>query len=380
MKTRQRTWAIVLAAGDGTRLSTLTTDAQGVAVPKQYCSLDGEGSLLQDALMRTRALVPRSRSCVIVSAQHRRYWQSALWAVPQSNVIVQPRNCGTAIGILLAVLQILERDPFARIVFVPADHHVRDEAALARGLREMATLLTRHPQELLLLGIEPEEPDPELGYIVPGAPEDRGGRRVLRFAEKPPRDQARALIEAGALWNSFIFAAHGPTLLGLLRERLPAATDAMATAIARDARLGGAGGALASLYETLESVDFSRTVLQGAESRLRVVSSPACGWTDLGTPKRVGETLRRLPLLPVRGARRPAFVVPGFVNLAAQHRAAAAGRMRCRTMSLANDCTRAAPARHGAMDSGRAGAGATFLVRRCARSRPACRAAGRGRG
>lgn len=319
MKTRQRTWAIVLAGGDGTRLSTLTTDAHGNAVPKQYCSLDGDGSLLQDALLRARSVAPRSRSCVIVSAQHRRYWQSALWAVPQGNVIVQPRNCGTAIGILLALLRIVERDPFARIVFVPADHHVRDEAALARGLREMSTLLTRHPQELLLLGIEPEEADPELGYIVPGVPCARGGHTVQRFAEKPPVDQARALIEAGALWNSFIFAAQATALLGLLRERIPLVVDAMATALARDLRLGGGDVALSELYEGLEPVDFSRSVLQGAEGQLRVVHSPACGWTDLGTPKRVGETLRRLPLAPRRGPRRPALVVPGFVNLAAQH-------------------------------------------------------------
>src|SRR5262245_3901959 len=34
-------WAIVLAAGEGTRLRSLTTMADGVPVPKQFCSLDG---------------------------------------------------------------------------------------------------------------------------------------------------------------------------------------------------------------------------------------------------------------------------------------------------------------------------------------------------
>jgi hypothetical protein len=40
------TWAVVLAAGDGSRLSTLTRDSAGVPVPKQFCSLRGGVTLL----------------------------------------------------------------------------------------------------------------------------------------------------------------------------------------------------------------------------------------------------------------------------------------------------------------------------------------------
>src|SRR5688572_18229954 len=125
VKTLQRTWAVVLAAGDGTRLSRLTIDEHGNAVPKQFCSLDGGQSLLAEAMQRARHAAPRERTCAIVADHHRRYWHSALWAVPRVNVIVQPRNCGTANGILLATLKFLERDPLALIVFLPADHFVR---------------------------------------------------------------------------------------------------------------------------------------------------------------------------------------------------------------------------------------------------------------
>lgn len=318
VKTLQRTWAVVLAAGDGTRLASLTTDAHGNSVPKQFCSLDGGDSLLDDAMHRARHVAPRERICVIVAEHHRRYWQSALWTTPASNIIVQPRNCGTANGILLATLRILERDPLARIVFLPADHFVRDEAALAGSLREMATLLTRNPEELLLLGIEPEEADPELGYIVPARHRVAGDgtRGVERFVEKPQPALARELLRAGALWNSFIFAAHAPALLGRLRQAQPEIVERMETAIARDARLGARSIALEEMYADLESVDFSRAVVQGAESALRVIAAPACGWSDLGTPKRVAEALRRFE--PVERRERNA-VMPAFINLAAQH-------------------------------------------------------------
>ena len=321
---RQRTWALVLAAGDGTRLATLTTDPSGRSVPKQFCSLTGGHSLLEDAMQRGRRIVPRERLCVIVAADHRRYWQRTLWTLPAANVIVQPRNCGTANGILLAVLSILERDPLARIVFLPADHYVRDEDALAGSLRDAATLLTRNPEGVTLVGIEPDEADPELGYIVPGAALADATRTVQRFVEKPDATLARQLLANGALWNSFIFAAGGPALLGMMRERMPQGVEEMATAMARDARTGARSSALREFYDDLPSTDFSRTVLQGAESQLRVIAAPACGWSDLGTPKRVVETLKRMEedrldrvaAIP----RTPSFITaPAFINLAAQH-------------------------------------------------------------
>lgn len=319
---RQRTWALVLAAGDGTRLATLTTDVNGRAVPKQFCSLNGGHSLLEDAMQRGRTIVPRERLCVIVAADHQRYWQSTLWALPSANVIVQPRNCGTANGILLAVLSILERDPLARIVFLPADHYVRDENALAGTLRDAATRLTRNPEGLALVGIEPEEADPELGYIVPGMALADGTRSVDRFVEKPEAALARQLLANGALWNSFIFAACGPALIGMMRERMPRIVEEMTTALARDARTGARSSAMRELYDNLPSIDFSRTVLQGAETQLRVIAAPACGWSDLGTPQRVLETLRRLEedrLDRVAAAPRISFITaPAFINLAAQ--------------------------------------------------------------
>jgi hypothetical protein len=73
-----RTWAIVLAAGEGTRLSSLTRDAAGTAVPKQFCSLGGATSLLEQTLVRATTVVAHQRVTAIVASSHRRYWQPAL--------------------------------------------------------------------------------------------------------------------------------------------------------------------------------------------------------------------------------------------------------------------------------------------------------------
>src|SRR5690348_1627697 len=238
MKSLQRTWAVVLAAGDGTRLASLTRDATGTAVPKQFCSLNGGASLLQEALQRVRHIVPRERLCAIVAEQHRAHWRSMLWALPSANTIVQPVNRGTAHGVLLSVLTILPRDPLARIVFLPADHYVRDERALSETLRSAATLLTRTSEGLVLVAIEPDEPDPELGYIVPGYRLSAGSHTIQACAEKPALARTRHLLATRALWNRFRLAASGPTLLQLGRMRWGDVTELTETALARDSRTG----------------------------------------------------------------------------------------------------------------------------------------------
>jgi len=321
MSRGSRTWAVVLAAGEGTRLATLTRDAAGNSVPKQFCSLNGGPALVHDALQRARHVAPPEQVCAIVAQQHARYWRKALHHLPIGNVIVQPQNRGTANGVLLCVLSILERDPLARIVFLPADHFVLDENALARALRDLGAYLNHNPDGLTLIGIAPDEADPELGYIVPGRALSDGARLVTRFVEKPSLAVARQLLEGKALWNSFIFAATGAALLSLLRTHMAVEVEEMATALARDGQ-AVQPSALVELYERLPTVDFSRDVVQQAPQVLRVMAAPACGWNDLGTPRRVAETLRRLGHAAHDGIDSGSVrQLPrlGLISLAAQH-------------------------------------------------------------
>ena len=322
MKGAARTWGVVLAAGEGTRLASLTRDAAGNAVPKQFCSLNGGGSLVEEAIQRARQVVSLDRTCAIVARQHARHWRNALRALPAGSLIVEPQNRGTANGVLLGVLSILERDPLARIIFLPADHFVLDESALERSLRELTTSLAHNPDGITLIGIAPEGPDSELGYIVPGRTLADGSRTVARFVEKPAPSLADELFTTKALWNSFIFGARGPALLALLRMQMGTTVDEMATALAREQHQPDSA-ALAELYDRLPIVDFSRAVVQQFPFRLRVITAAACGWTDLGTPRRVAETVRRLieqapTPTPARCRLRP-WTSHGLINLAAQH-------------------------------------------------------------
>jgi mannose-1-phosphate guanylyltransferase len=305
----QNTWAVVLAAGEGTRLRSLTTNRSGIPVPKQYCSLLGGPTLLDDALQRALKVVPEERTLAVVAQHHERWWR-ALRGTMGTRLVAQPGNRGTGHGILLALLHVLERDPDARILFLPSDHYVRDEDTLADAMRRALT--SDVAGTVALLGISPEEADPELGYIVRGGRDGDGSYRVDRFLEKPEAWLARRLVDTGGLWNSFIFVADGVALLGLFEEHKPDAVAAMRTAL----RSGDA--ALAALYASLTDFDFSRDILQRSEDRLRVWPVARCGWDDLGTPRRLGKVLRRLPAPRARTAA-PRRIPEAEVSLARAH-------------------------------------------------------------
>lgn len=278
-------WALVLAGGQGSRLQGLTQDGQGTTVPKQFCSLKGGPSLLQEALQRAAAVAELPRLCTIVTEEHRQWWTPVLSSLPARNVIVQPQNRGTAFGILLPLVRIAERDPDATVVLLPADHYVRDEHVMAASLRRAAKLAASDRERIYLLGVEPDEPDTGLGYILPKSRSRDMAVPVAQFVEKPTENRARLLLEQGALWNIFILAGSVNALLGLFDR-------SYATTIAAMRDSGGAS--IATVYQNISSLDFSHDVLQGKESLLKVLAVPHCGWTDLGTPRSIGLTLERL--------------------------------------------------------------------------------------
>jgi mannose-1-phosphate guanylyltransferase len=315
MNTLGNTWALVLAAGEGSRLRSLTTTDAGTSIPKQFCSLRGGPSLLHEALNRARALTSGASIHAVVAAQHQRWWSAQLDGLLPANIIVQPQNRGTANGILLPLLRLLDRDRGARIVLLPSDHNVRNEPLLGRFIQQALDQLQRHSEETLLLGIEPDAADSQLGYIVPGEADGPQRRRVRQFVEKPTMVQAHDLISQGALWNSFIIASTAHGLLSLFVRHWPDVVNAMHRAMQRDLQSPGAACALAELYDRLPTLDFSRDILTRQSSFLRVMPVPPCGWSDLGTPERVAHALHRASRQADEGLRSAA----GYLSLAAQH-------------------------------------------------------------
>jgi mannose-1-phosphate guanylyltransferase len=206
---------------------------------------------------------------------------------------VQPEQRGTGIGILHPLLEVLKRDAAASLAVIPADHYFGDEAAIAGGLRDVMKLTRKHPGRIFLLGFEPEDLDADLGYIVPAASQGEDVRGVCRFVEKPDAERVRALVDAGALCNSFILAASGLALLSLFERRCPAVVARLREFVHAPLASGPRYAALTRLFREIPSIDFSEDVMSADVAALRVLRMRACGWSDLGTPARLTRVLRR---------------------------------------------------------------------------------------
>src|SRR5207249_6837383 len=82
----RRLWALVLAGGDGTRLQALTRLIAGAPIPKQYCRIVGDRSLLETTLARIAPLVRRERTLAIVNRGHLSLARPPPAAITTSNV------------------------------------------------------------------------------------------------------------------------------------------------------------------------------------------------------------------------------------------------------------------------------------------------------
>jgi mannose-1-phosphate guanylyltransferase len=239
--------------------------------------------MLQWTISRATRLVPKKRVVVVVAEGHRRWWREDLADLPQENIVVQPLNRGTAVGLLLPFLTILQRDPDARIVVLPSDHHVGDEEALRRAILEALEAVSFDNRRVVLLGALPERPETEYGWIVPHDSLD-SVRDVATFVEKPREEMARTLMDRGALLNTLILVAGGRALLHLYTRHLPGVLGELLTwrdnARRSDSELG-------RLYRSLATHDFSRDVLTHSCDSLSVLPIASCGWSDLGTPDRL---------------------------------------------------------------------------------------------
>jgi mannose-1-phosphate guanylyltransferase len=288
---QREVWSIVLAGGEGRRLRALTTLRSGVTVPKQFCSLAGGPSLLAETLQRAFGLGSRERTLVVVSEHHRPFWRDQLRALPSENVIVQPQGRGTAPGIYLPLLSIAARDPDAEIAVLPSDHHVDDERAVRQAFAAAYEVAGRDSDAIVMLGITPDSPDTQYGWIVPRGVPVAGASRIELFVEKPAREVARQLMNQGALWSSFWLAARAPALLDAFRSALPELVHGLPAEIPGDSSARERAERLRARYAELAPTDFSRDVLERVPGRLRVITVPPCGWSDLGTPDRIATVL-----------------------------------------------------------------------------------------
>ena len=284
--------ALILAGGDGVRLSSFTREVFGYHLPKQFCPLFEGKSLLEQTIRRVSLLVPPSRTLTVLNRAHRQFYTPLLSGTASKNLFVQPENRGTAPAILCALLRLAETGHTGPVAIFPSDHYISDDSRFMQHVYTAMRAVDCSPQLTVLLGIAPDGPETEYGWIEPGSPlslPDAGiGKfsRIRRFLEKPSIEVARQLYDRNYLWNSFVLIANTTTLLSLIGKALPDLYDELSGV--RPFFGGGAEAEiLQTIYRQLPFADFSDSVLAAFPAEFSVLPVKGVSWSDLGDPKRL---------------------------------------------------------------------------------------------
>lgn len=291
---RQR-WAVILAGGDGKRLLPLTRMIAGDDRPKQFCPIIGDETLLERTRRRiARTLEPR-QTLLVLTQDHEPFYKAQIRDVSGSLCLVQPYNRDTAPAIIYALLRLQAIDRSISVAFFPSDHYFSNEGAFLAAVDRALETVERQPKLITLLGLVPDCPEPDYGWIEPGKPISGNSAAlcyVRRFWEKPSPLVARTLLLNGCLWNSFVMAGRveaflemvAASLPGLL-ERFESARSVFGTAAETEA--------IKQVYDDIAPANFSTEVLTERPHDLAVLRLENSGWSDLGKPERVRGVLRR---------------------------------------------------------------------------------------
>ena len=131
--------------------------------------MNGETLLAQTRRRVARMVEPR-RTLLVVTKTHECFYADQLVGVPPGSLLVQPCNQGTAPAILYSLFRLRGCDPSAVVGFFPSDHHFADDKALIAHVAS-AFEAAESPSgsgKVVLLGIAPNDPEVEYGWIEPG--------------------------------------------------------------------------------------------------------------------------------------------------------------------------------------------------------------------
>lgn len=203
-------YPLIICGGKGTRLWPLSRTES----PKQFQKVSGPDSVtfFQVAVQRHRGAIYHD-PVIVTGAIHRGTVVKQLREIQsKAQIICEPVGRNTGPAVLAAAYAIARHDPDALFVVVPADHVI--EGPLSETIE--SCIPAAQAGHIITFGILPRYAETGFGYITDAGP--LAGfdpvRQVGGFVEKPPQDEAQALIDSqAAYWASGLSMFSAKTII-----------------------------------------------------------------------------------------------------------------------------------------------------------------------
>ena len=257
------------------------------STPKHVLPLGDHGRpLLRATYDRARSLA--DEVFVLTEQRQRPIIETVLPEVDGAHLILEPQARGTTNAFGLAALTLMERDPSAVMMAMPADHVVHGTVKIRKAVRT-AVAAAASTDSLVTVGLKPTFPSIGLGYIHATGRLSGGTLRVRRFVEKPDLASARRYMRSGAYyWNLAWFSWRVEVFIAELARHAPRHLTGLRKVVA--ARAAGDEAGAARLYSRLPVEVIDRSVMEKTDRLLLVPAD--FDWADIGNWSELGDRVR----------------------------------------------------------------------------------------
>lgn len=272
---------VIMAGGKGKRFWPLSTDEK----PKQFLNLLGQDTMIQMTVKRLEKLIPIERIFIVTDEKYIRLIKEQLPGIPEKNIIVEPMGKNTAPCIALSACIIERFYGDSTLIVLPSDHLIKDEESFLKALKIGAKVIEEKTDSIITLGIEPDRPETEYGYIKyfnkTKIEDDINIYTVESFVEKPDKETAmHYLSEGNYLWNSGMFIWKTSTIKKHTQHFLPdvyKAINEIEIAIDKE----NFREVLNREYNKIESISIDYGIMEKINN-IYVIPS-YFGWDDVGS-------------------------------------------------------------------------------------------------
>lgn len=268
---------VLLAGGGGTRLWPLSRRDR----PKQFQSLFGDHSLMEQTLGRIQGEIPNEKIFVATGRDYVEQIKRRFPLITDHQFIIEPekRDTGPAMGAAAATL--FRRDPDEPMAFLPCDHLIKDRDSFLRCLR-VADKLIRSTGKMVDIGVIPTSPNVNLGYTHVGRVIDNvDGVPVMEFkghTEKPPLEIAKNYLASGEyLWHANYYMWTPAKFLHAFEQTAPQMYEQLRIIAKSDN-----AASREQAFKRCEKISFDYAVTEHLDAKEVLIIPAPFDWSDVG--------------------------------------------------------------------------------------------------